>query len=131
MDLESMARAGLAGDGTWFAFLGRHQPKLTDVDCPDCGEGKCGCLGVLATVCAEDDEDWYCTVARAFLAGRMSGLRTAAGKLDDESDGQATAARMNLLRRMAAELQNEADRVSRDVEETGARSALGQMTFTG
>lgn len=111
MDLVEAARAGLAGDGGWFAFLGDHKRKTNG--------GRCGRLGVLVPICAEDDEDWPCTHVRAFLAGRLSGLRLSASKLDFESCGQPTAVRTNLLRRLAAELENEADRISRGVEETG------------
>ena len=116
---EQRGGPGMPGDGDWFAFLGNHKRKMTDVECPSCDSGRCNCLGVLVPICAEDEEDWPCTHMRAFLAGRMSGIRLAASKLEGDADSQPTAARMNLLRRLAAELENEADRISRGVEDIG------------
>ncbi len=130
-DLTELVQAGMAGDGDWYAFLRGHVRALTDVACPNCGEGRCGCLGVLVPVCAADGEDWCCTVVRAFLAGRMSGLRTAAGQLEQVSgtlSGPLSDPPLSvvgellrdLLRNLAAALENDSAAINRMVGEAGA-----------
>lgn len=53
------------------AFLDYHQPKKVDVEFV-------GCVGRQETlVCAEDDEDWPCSMVKAFRAGRVIGTREA------------------------------------------------------
>lgn len=77
------------------AFLADHQRVTAGVECahPD---GGCGCEA-MAQVCSADDEDWPCERVRAFIAGRIAGLRQAAALLGAAADRHPVRARQELL----------------------------------
>lgn len=93
-----------------YAFLNEHS-RSTMAD------------GGLTITCKTDGKAWPCTVARAFLAGRRSGLDIAAQRLERLAAGFDTTLGVQRVRQVAARLQVDADELDQSL-----RAAVAEPT---
>jgi hypothetical protein len=93
-----------------YAFLGEHSRAERD--------------GKLGDTCKADGEPWPCLPARAFFAGRRSGLDVAAGRLETLAEGFTGTLGVQRVQQVAAHLRVDADEIDQGLR--AARPAVNQ-----